>query len=127
MSISSEFYSEEQKDAWQRTSFPQAWTTRVLELEVAVAHGPSNLLGFVSWQGNEIVHLYADPEVRGYAIGTQLLEFARNAIDAPSIVLTSSLNALDFYQRHGFVEVGREIKVRFDVALPCIQMIWCRV
>jgi len=70
---------------------------------------PGRIVAMVGLKRNEIGHLFVDPTLSAKGIGRSLVNFAaeqfRQAGYSDMIVL-SSLNAVGFYQRCGFVAEG---------------------
>jgi predicted N-acetyltransferase YhbS len=68
------------------------------------------IVAMIGLKRNEIGHLFVEPAAAGRGVGRRLVRFAveqfRQAGYADMIVL-SSLNAVGFYARCGFVEEGR--------------------
>ncbi len=73
----------------------------------AVSRG--ELLGFAALRdGNYLTHLFVSSVSQGSGLGRQLLNFLLNTTDAKEVSLRSSVNAVGFYERHGFVVTGEE-------------------
>ncbi len=73
----------------------------------AVSDG--KLLGFAALrEGNYLTHLFVLNSSQGLGVGNELLNFLLNKTDANEISLRSSVNAVGFYSRNGFVATGEE-------------------
>lgn len=76
---------------------------------VTVAQRPDGaLLGWVGVHGARVEALFVDPDAHRRGVGTALLAAA--TAGAPSVELDvneQNPSALAFYERHGFVRVGR--------------------
>ena len=60
--------------------------------------------GMVHIEENEIAELYVEPFFTGQGIGSKLMEFAIDRMHCNFLwVLEKNVNAIRFYQRHGFV------------------------
>ena len=60
--------------------------------------------GMVHIEENEIAELYVEPFFTGQGIGSKLIEFAIDRMHCNFLwVLEKNVNAIRFYQRHGFV------------------------
>ena len=88
----------------------------------AVSDG--KLLGFAALRdGNYLTHLFVSQSSQGVGLGRQLLNFLLNATDAKEVSLRSSINAVGFYERNGFVATGEEAEfngIRF-VPMTLVQ------
>ncbi len=60
--------------------------------------------GMVHVEENQIAELYVEPFFTGQGIGSKLIDFAINQMKCDFLwVLEKNVNAIRFYQRHGFV------------------------
>lgn len=88
----------------------------------AVSEG--KLLGFAALRdGNYLTHLFVSQSSQGLGLGRQLLNFLLNTTDAKEVSLRSSVNAVGFYERNGFVATGEETEfngIRF-VPMTLVQ------
>jgi hypothetical protein len=73
----------------------------------------------------ELDSLYVAPWGKGIGLGSYLLgygeELARLA-GLRDLWLDSSLNAVSFYARYGWEEIGRHARVRKGVEIPVMRM-----
>jgi GNAT superfamily N-acetyltransferase len=115
-------YSRPQKQAWAEAVIADSWSTRILELHFYVAESETKVAGFISWFEGEIVHVYVDANFSGQGIGHQMMEYALSHLKDRNVTLTSSLNALTFYEKFGFESEERIEKERGGVLIPCIRM-----
>ncbi|ELB2850166.1 GNAT family N-acetyltransferase [Vibrio sp. 1637] len=75
----------------------------------AVSSG--EILGFVALRdGNYLTHLFVANSQQGAGLGRTLLNHLLNQTDACEVSLRSSVNAVGFYNRHGFVATGEEVE-----------------
>ncbi|MDV7104894.1 GNAT family N-acetyltransferase [Vibrio sp. TH_r3] len=58
--------------------------------------------------GNYLTHLFVSKSCQGYGIGKALLTYLLNNTAAIEVNLRSSVNAVSFYERNGFVVSGDE-------------------
>jgi len=75
---------------------------------VAVRDG--RIVAMIGLKRNEIGHLFVDPAEAGRGAGRRLVDFAVERFLAAGygeMIVLSSLNAVGFYARCGFVERGR--------------------
>jgi GNAT superfamily N-acetyltransferase len=70
------------------------------------------LVAFIAWRnGYYLAQLFVDPEYQGKGIGTCLLdEFVKRA-ERTHLEVRSSINAVDFYRKYGFVPTGEAAEV----------------
>ena len=120
--IGSQFYTDEQKKAWEEAVTPDSWSTRIIEIQFYVGCLADEVVAFVSWYGSELVHIYVAEHAENRGIGTKLLVFALENMKHAGVTLTASLNAAEFYKAHGFVEKEMLAKERGGVPIPCIRM-----
>lgn len=94
---------------------------RFLSIKV-VSEG--RLLGFAALRdGNYLTHLFVSQSSQGLGLGRQLFNLLLNATDAKEVSLRSSINAVVFYERNGFVGTDEEAEfngIRF-VPMTLVQ------
>lgn len=67
------------------------------------------VLGFAALRdGNYLTHLFVAPSQQGSGLGRALLNYLLNQTVAAEVKLRSSVNAVGFYHRNGFVATGEE-------------------
>ncbi len=93
---------------------------------VVAEDGQGGLLGFGVFDAdaNEVDALFVDPDHGGQGIGQALMQRLLAMADRErEVVLSASLNAVPFYQRHGFVSVREEAYAHpSGVALASVSM-----
>lgn len=68
--------------------------------------------GFIRINGEEVEKLFVEPAFRGRGIGGVLLDYAVNELGARHLlVLEKNVNAIRFYERHGFRPTGEKQEV----------------
>lgn len=73
----------------------------------AVSDG--KLVGFAALcDGNYLTHLFVSKLFQGSGVGGNLLSFLLKATEANEISLRSSVTAVSFYNRNGFIATGEE-------------------
>jgi len=79
----------------------------VSDREVWVWDEGGVLLGFAALAGDELTHLYVEPDAHGRGIGGALMDRAKEARPGgfQLWVFQQNANARRFYERHGFVVV----------------------
>jgi GNAT superfamily N-acetyltransferase len=119
------FYETGVIDGWLGTRTPEGYLASIARgaLFVAVCHG--HIVGFGESSQGEIRALFVDPEWSGQGVGTALLKRAmtRAALESGQPVrLESTLNAVAFYERHGFRATERRTLRRNHVDVPVVVM-----
>jgi ribosomal protein S18 acetylase RimI-like enzyme len=124
----SEHYAPEAVEVWvgafNRDNFPK----NIQRLSFLVAEsGKARIDGFlaVDLETGEVDSVYVAPWSQGRGLGALLLSKAEElAVEGghSEIWLDSSLNAVGFYERHGWLEVERHSRVRKGVEIPVVRM-----
>lgn len=82
--------------------------------------------GCINLSSGKLVSLFVHPEYSGQHVGQLMLEhlLCRAASAGLGVLkLDSSLNAVNFYRRHGFTEVGRsKYKTQGGAEIDSVQM-----
>jgi putative acetyltransferase len=107
-------YSREVIEAWAGRLRPEKYAEAIDRYEFFVAEEDGRVVGFgeLGAEAGAIQGLYVSPEVKGQGVGWRLLrtlEERARAHGLKSLRLTSSLNAVAFYERAGF-EAVEELK-----------------
>ncbi len=93
--------------------------------EMFVAESDGRMVGFGHATQGEVQALFVDPDWAGRGVGSALLghalQPAARGHDGP-IQLKSTLNAVGFYEAHGFVQVEPTELNKHGVALPFVLM-----
>lgn len=67
------------------------------------------LIGFAALRdGNYLTHLFVSKSAQSKGVGSQLLNCLLDSTDAKEISLRSSVNAVGFYSKNGFVTTDKE-------------------
>lgn len=67
----------------------------------------NHLAGYIAWRdGNYIAQLYIANDYQRRGIGTRLLDAMKHRASHFPLQLRSSLNAVEFYTRYGFITQG---------------------
>jgi GNAT superfamily N-acetyltransferase len=92
---------------------------------VSVARRGGAVQGFLARDGEDVVALYVARGARGQGVGSRLIARAQRRSRRLEL-WTYQFNhaARGFYERHGFVEVGRSGGARNDEKLPDITYLW---
>lgn len=93
--------------------------------EMFVMESDGRMVGFGHATQGEVQAVFVDPGWAGRGVGSALLEhalrLAERGHEGP-IQLKSTLNAVGFYEAHGFVEVGATELDKHGMALPFVLM-----
>jgi ribosomal protein S18 acetylase RimI-like enzyme len=123
-----EDYSPEALQAWVGAFNPESFPNNIHRMQFWVAELPDGrVAGFLALDlaTRELDSLYVAPWGKGMGLGSYLLgygeEMARLA-GLPDLWLDASLNAVSFYARYGWEEIGRHARVRKGVEIPVMRM-----
>jgi putative acetyltransferase len=108
-------YSQEVIRIWAERLQPEKYADAIRRNEFFVAEEDGAVVGFgeLDQAGGEIQGLYVSPDVASRGVGKKLLhtlEERARAFGLESLYLTSSLNAVGFYERAGFKSLGEMVK-----------------
>jgi ribosomal protein S18 acetylase RimI-like enzyme len=119
-------YTQEQLDAWMSGRTPDGYRQAATEGErFFVAVRDLQVVGYASWQEDELLSLFVLPDHQDRGIGSALFEkcttdAARHGATISKIRATP--NAVAFYRHHGFVTLGRGFDVKKGVAVGHVKM-----
>ena len=118
-------YSARQIEAWLTGRGPADYCRAMLAGEAMfVAERDGQVVGFASIKSDVLMGLYVDPE-RGRGVGAVLLGLAEQHVreeGAAVLSLQATLNAVTFYQSHGFVADRTNSVLRGDRKLAVVDM-----
>ena len=119
-------YSADQIEAWLASRAADLYRNAmtVEEQTKFVAQRDGRTVGFASIKGDTLKGLYVDP-THGRGAGRILLRTAEDHARSEGIAVLSlqaTLNAVPFYERHGFVAGQRGAVVRGGLELPVVEM-----
>jgi putative acetyltransferase len=108
-------YSQEVIRIWAERLRPEKYEEAIRSNEFFVAEEDGVVVGFgeLDQAGGEIQGLYVSPDVASRGVGQKLLctlEERARAFGLVSLHLTSSLNAVSFYERAGFESLEKMTK-----------------
>ena len=66
------------------------------------------LVGMAAQRGEDVSHLYVDPDYHRRGIATKLMDRLIAAMGAPKVTLGSSPHGVPFYREYGFVPTDKE-------------------
>ena len=121
-------YPPEVVEVWVDAFNPESYPGNIQRMAFFVAELPDGRIpGFLvlDLESGELESLYVAPWACGYGLGSYLLgygeELARN-VGLSDLWLDASLNAVSFYGRYGWEEIGRHARIRKGVEIPVIRM-----
>jgi putative acetyltransferase len=108
-------YSQAVIRIWAERLQPEKYAEAISSNEFFVAEENGRVVGFgeLDQAGGEITGLYVSPDVGGRGVGWKLLctlEERARAFGLETLHLTSSLNAVSFYERAGFKSLEKMTK-----------------
>ena len=121
-------YSPEQIASWTEALQPDRYLPAMERFEFFVAEA-GGVVGFciVDPNGGELNALYVAPRSSGEGVGSALLEYAERVAIAHSVArlrVKSTVNAVTFYESHGFRQVRRALHVNpAGLELECVEMV----
>jgi GNAT superfamily N-acetyltransferase len=120
-------YTEAQRRAWQARFDGPMMAERMDGCFAVGAWSGDALAGFgiLSPALAEIGYVYSDPAFQGHGAGTAIMAALvgeARRLGLARLSLTSSLNAVEFYERLGFVRGESGVRSIGCESLPCIRM-----
>jgi putative acetyltransferase len=120
-------YTVDEIEAWLREREPAGFRHAMTEggETMLVAECDGAVAGFASIKETMLFGLYVDP-ARGRGAGQALLQAAEEEIrrsGAAALSLQSTLNAVPFYRKHGYMRQARSTVRRGGRDLPVLDMI----
>lgn len=120
-------YTQEQIAAWMKGRTPAGYINAARGGErFCVAETGGRVVGFASWQGNELLSLFVHPDAQGIGVGSRLLDACLSdaaAQGAVIICLKAAVGADQFYVHRGFVPVGQGGTVKNGVIIQDTRMV----
>jgi putative acetyltransferase len=121
-------YEPEAVEVWVDAFNPANFPKNIERMEFFVAEDAENRIGgFVAFdlETREVDSVYVAPWTRGSGLGSRLLGFAEDSARRAglgNLWLDSSINAVGFYAKYGWVEVKQHARVRKGVPIPVVKM-----
>jgi putative acetyltransferase len=122
------FYDPEQIAVWISGGSVSRYLEPIATQVFLVAVAGEEVVGFsqLAPELGEVCGVFVRPDRIGQHIGSALLEAVEAAARAralPRLHLQSTLNAVPFYERHGYVSDGAGVAMlRSGARLPCVNM-----
>jgi len=128
--LCSNSYDEQTIAAWTGQYWPERFaksTDEGVQHYVLLIENKVICFGSVHFGNGLLASLFLSPEYAGQGLGKVMLNFLFEQAkerDLTQLKLDSSLNAVNFYAKHGFKELKREkFKTQSGLYLESIQMI----
>lgn len=104
-------YPAEVIKRWRLSKTAESRTDQVTNRSLWVAELDDQVVGFLHALEGEVVALFIEPIAIGKGVGKALITLGLDVAAGPGhpIKVESTLNAVGFYQRYGFVEQCRSI------------------
>ena len=123
MELCKTYYSDAQIHGWIDHRTPEGYYSPIDRGTYFVAIIDSQIVGFEEAVPGEVLALFVSPDHVNRGIGTILFDHAMKiAIQSEKVSLESTLNAVSFYIKNGFVKVERRTARRGNVDLPVVLM-----
>jgi adenylate cyclase len=127
--IAARSYGPEIAESWVRGLTPEGYGRSMQNGEIfRVATVNSIPVGFCGFKDYEISGLFVDPDYIGLGIGSKLLTDALSILTSRNrtpVRVVSSLNALHFYQLHGFNPVEEDVNItRGGLVIKVVELEW---
>ena len=121
-------YSETQLAAWAERLTPSGYLPAMAKNTFLVAESEDRVIAFAEFAPSrgEVVAMYVHPAHARCGVGTMLfreIERIAAAQGTKSMYLSSSLSAVSFYERLGFVAGARNVhRLGNGTEIPCVAM-----
>jgi ribosomal protein S18 acetylase RimI-like enzyme len=117
-------YAPEIIEGWLRGRVPEGYLPGIRSGSIFVAEADAKVVGFGESKPGEVLAVFVEPGSAGRRIGSLLLQRALSSAGAGKglVRVESTINAVGFYESHGFRVVGRGSLRRNDVDVPVVIM-----
>ncbi len=120
-------YQPDVIEAWASQLKPSSYEVPIEEREVIVAEQHGQVVGFgqLNLETHEMETLYVDSEQIGKGIGAELLKSLESIAHQNGVIelkIASSLNAVSFYQKHGYQQICKMPEEVPSPVLVCVGM-----
>lgn len=120
-------YSEAQLAVWFEDRSPEIYRPDIEAKLIWLVERSSRVLGFVGFAPGEVKLLFVRKEAAGLGLGKRLfslgLQRAESGFSGPLTVVATH-NSRSFYEKHGFVPVGKDDLVRgkAEIRIQVVKM-----
>ena len=115
-------YSKDKLLSWKKTNTIKKWEEAIKKETVLVIKEDKEIIGVGSVYKNEITSLYIHPKYQSKNLGSKLLNKLEKLIKSKEIVLTASLNSVNFYLKHAY-QKNKKFNLNFsDVEIEVVKM-----
>jgi len=120
----SNFYTKEQIKAWLKTRSPEGYHEGIEKGEMYIAELNDKIVGFGHAVPGEVLAIFVDPVCHKKGIGKTLLDYGmRIALkNHKKIKVESTINAENFYKKHGFIKTGDGTVRKNNINIPIVIM-----
>jgi len=119
-----DFYTKKQIEVWLSGRSPEKYHKKINRGEMFIIENDDTITGYGHAIPGESVAVFVDPTFQGKGVGKQLLEYGLKIAskDHEKVKVESTLNAEEFYKKHGFIKVRDDIHITQGVEAPIIVM-----
>ena len=114
-------YAELQVEAWLQKRSPGGYQPAIEAEQMFVAELGKEVIGFGHSVPGEVLAIFVEPTHHRRGVGALLLSEALERSGSPA-ELEATLNAVPFYERHGFVAQGQLVVQRNGVDILVERM-----
>ena len=117
-------HSDEHMKAWLTNRSPRMYVFGLEGGGMYIAECEGKPVGFGHAENGEIQAIFVDPDWVRRSVGKQLLEHGIEMVssDGREVFLKATLNAVGFYESHGFVRKGPGSFDCNGVDIPAVRM-----
>lgn len=117
-------YAPQIIEGWLDDRVPAGYLPGIRSGSMFVAETDAKVVGFGQSKPGEVLAVFVEPGFAGRGIGSELLARALRDADADKgpVRVESTINAVGFYESHGFRVVGQGTQRRNDVDVPVVIM-----
>ena len=119
-------YDQKVVDTWMTGRAPEDYRSDCASGEIWIAEAGGAPIGFAHGVPGEVKRLFVDAGHVGKGVGAGLMERAlKDSLPggAGTVKIDATLNAVPFYQRWGFEEIGHSVFPGRDDDLPTIDVV----
>jgi putative acetyltransferase len=127
-SLCKDLYTKEEIAGWTSILSPEIYENAIKEkiMIIAVKKNEIRGLGIIDIKKSELCAIYVHPDSTGKGVGKKILshlEVIAKDNDIHQLTLGSTMNALGFYKKHGYMEESEVFhELPNNLRLTCIKM-----